>query len=65
VNKKGDFLKADEKVQTISTGGLFNSKTTQSYSTVYSDAVTKIIFVLSEIIEEPKLQIKIVFKKDS
>lgn len=66
VNKKGDFIRVDEKVITQSTGGLFSSKTIQTYSTVYSDTVTKVIFALFEITNDnSKPAVRLAFKKDS
>lgn len=65
VNKKGDFIRAEEKVTTQSTGGIFSSKTVQTHSTVYTDSVTKIIFALFELIDQPKPAVRLAFKKDS
>ncbi|KAL4511824.1 hypothetical protein ABPG72_012669 [Tetrahymena utriculariae] len=65
VNKTGQFIKATEKVTTISTGSIFNQKTVQNYSTSYSDHIQKIIFVLYEINEDPRAKVEEVYRKDS
>ncbi|EGR31481.1 hypothetical protein IMG5_108420 [Ichthyophthirius multifiliis] len=62
VNKKGELIKMEEKVQNTSIGGLFKSKIVESYSVVYSDVIQKQIVGIFEV-EDKKIQL--ILKKDS
>lgn len=66
VNKKGEFLKAEEKVVSSQSGGLFSSKVVSTYTTAYSDTVAKVVFALFELSQEHKATPpRMIFKKDS